>query len=56
MLLTIPKILDAKLACDHSDICATQVQGSYMHLHARNAPNKCLGQQNYMRLIVNVRL
>ena len=28
MLSTIPKMLDYKLACDRSDICALQVQGS----------------------------
>ena len=30
MLPTIPKILDSKLACDRSDICAMQVQRSHM--------------------------
>ena len=37
MLLTIPKMLDYKLACDRSDICAMQVQGSYMRLYAKCA-------------------
>ena len=37
MLSTIPKILDSKLACDRSDICAMQVQGSYMRLYVKCA-------------------
>ena len=37
MLSTIPKMLDSKLACDSSDICAMQVQGSYMHLYTKYA-------------------
>ena len=44
MLLTIPKMLDYKLACDRSDICAMQVQGSYMRLYAKCAISECLGQ------------
>ena len=32
MFSTIPKMLDSKLACDHSDICAMQVEGLYMRL------------------------
>ena len=37
MLSTIPKMLDSKLACDRSDICAMQVQGSYMRLYVKCA-------------------
>ena len=37
ILSTIPKIQDSTLACDCSDICAMQVQGSYMHLYMKCA-------------------
>ena len=37
MLLTIPMMLDSKLACDRSDICAMQVQGLYMRLYVKCA-------------------
>ena len=37
MLLTIPKLLDSKLTCDRSDICAMQDQGLYMRLYAKCA-------------------
>ena len=35
MLSAIPKMLDYKLACDCSDICAMQVQVSYMCLYVK---------------------
>ena len=57
MLSIIPNMLDSKLACDRLDKYTMQVQGLYMRLYTRNAPNsKCLGQQNCMRLIANVRV
>ena len=37
MLSTIAKMLDSKLACDRLDICAMQVQGSYMRLYVKCA-------------------
>ena len=37
MLSTTPQMLDSTLACDYSDICAMQVQGSYMRLYAKCA-------------------
>ena len=42
MLSTIPKMLDSKLACDLSDICAMQVQGSYMCLYVKCAVQRVL--------------
>ena len=37
ILLTIPKMLDSKLACDHTDICTMQVHGLYIRLYAKCA-------------------
>ena len=37
MLSIIPKMLDSKLACDHSDIRAMQVQSLYLHLYVKCA-------------------
>ena len=37
MLSTIAKMLDSILACDRLDICAMQVQGSYMRLYVKCA-------------------
>ena len=37
MLSAIPKMLDYKLGCDCSDICAMQVQVSYMRLYVKCA-------------------
>ena len=45
-----------ELACECSDICAVQGQ-SLSCTDMQNAPNReCLGQQNSMHLLANMRL
>ena len=58
----VPKMLDSKLACDHSDICAMQVQGLYMRLYAKCAlqqvlrPTKLYALNSELVLMSDMRL